>query len=165
MIINLFPKVVSALLCAGAMLMPFSCQQPDSYEIKISGPITIGDEWIELHPEAPLKAEKTYQYVYLDLEPPFKDDLYQEGKEPNKGKGILMPDGEVINPQIEVIDQNGNTFHLVYGGSIGFKPMYKAPSPNELPRDREYKTVRIRSPRPIKVKAIFWFCDSSKDWP
>jgi hypothetical protein len=165
MIINLFPRAVSVMLCAGAMLMPFSCQEPDSYEIKISGPVTIGEEWLELHPASPLKAEKTYQYVYLDLEPPLRDDLYNDGKEPNKGKGILMPDGDVINPKIEVIDQYGNAFDFVYAGSIGFKPTYKVPSPNELPRDREYKTVRIRSPRPIKVKAIFWFCDSSKDWP
>ena len=131
----------------------------------ISAPVTIGEEWLELHPASPLKAEKTYQYVYLDLEPPLRDDLYNDGKEPNKGKGILMPDGDVINPKIEVIDQYGNAFDFVYAGSIGFKPTYKVPSPNELPRDREYKTVRIRSPRPIKVKAIFWFCDSSKDWP
>jgi hypothetical protein len=164
MIIDVFAKAVTVLLCAGALLMPF-CQQADSYEVKISGPISIGEDWIEFHPLSPLKAEKTYQYVYLDLEPPLKDDLYQEGKEPNKGKGILMPDGEVINPKIEVIDQSGNKFDFVYSGSIGLKPTYKVPSPNELPRDREYKTVRIRSPRPIKVKAIFWFCDSKKDWP
>ena len=145
--------------------MPFSCQQVDSYEIKISGPVTIGDEWIELHPERPLKAEKTFQWVYLDLELPFRDDLYKDGKEPNKGKGILMPDGEVINPDIEVIDQYGNKFTLVWRGGIGLSPKYGLPYPNELPRDREYKTVRIRSPRPIKAKAIFWFCDSSKDWP
>jgi hypothetical protein len=165
MLLTFVFKPVTIFFCAGAMLMPFSCQQPDSYEIKISGPITIGEEWIEIHPDSPLKAEKTYQWVYLDLEPPFKGDLYNEGKGPNKGKGILMPDGEVINPQIEVIDQYGNTFKLVFGGGIGLKPRYKVPSPNELPRDREYTTVRIRSPRPIKCKAIFWFCDSSKDWP
>jgi len=73
--------------------MPFSCQQPDSYEIKISGPVTIGEEWLELHPASPLKAEKTYQYVYLDLEPPLRDDLYKDGKEPNKGKGISCQTG------------------------------------------------------------------------
>jgi hypothetical protein len=132
------PNILSIFFCVGLMLMPFSCQQPDSYETEISDPVTIGDEWIELHPDSGLNAEKTFQWIYLDLESPFKDDLYQEGKEPNKGKGILMPDGEVINPEIEVIDQYGNTFNLVYAGSIGFKPRYKVPSPNELPRDRKY---------------------------
>src|ERR1051326_55679 len=165
MIINLFPRAVSILLCAGAMLMPFSCQQPDSYEIKISGPVTIGVDWVELHPEPALKAEKDFQMIFLDLEPPLKGDLYNEGKEPNKGKGILMPDGEVINPDIEVIDQYGNRFKSVFSGGIGLKPTYDLPYPNKWPRDREYKTIRIRSPRPIKCKAIFWFCESRKDKP
>jgi hypothetical protein len=158
-------KPVAVLFCAGAILMPFSCQQADSYEIKISGPVAIGEEWIVIHPALPLKAEKTFQWVYLDLEPPFQDDLYKEGTGPNKGKGILMADGEVINPEIEVIDQHGNKFPLVWRGGVGLSPKYGLPYPNELPRDREYTTVRIRSPRPIKCKAIFWFCDSSKDWP
>jgi len=145
--------------------MPFSCRQADSYEIKISGPVNIEDKWVELKPEQPLKAEKTYQYVYLDLEPPFRSDLYKEGKGAGKGKGILMPDGEVINPEIEVIDQDGNKFNLVFAGGIGLKPLYKVSSPNELPRDRQYTKIRIRSPRPIKCKAVVWFCDSYKDWP
>ena len=119
--------------------MPFSCQQVDSYEIKISGPLTISEEWIELHPEQPLKAEKTFQWVYLELEPPFKGDLSKDGKEPNKGKGILMPDREVINPDIEVIDQYENKFPLVWRGGIGLSPKYGLPYPNELPRDGETK--------------------------
>src|ERR1051326_9199410 len=41
MIINLFPRAITVLLCIGAMLMALSCQQPDSYEINISGPLTI----------------------------------------------------------------------------------------------------------------------------
>jgi hypothetical protein len=39
-----------------------------------------------------VEKQKTYQYVYLDLEPPLRGDLYKEGKEPNKEKGILMLD-------------------------------------------------------------------------
>jgi hypothetical protein len=165
MIKTFFTRAVSLLFCAVTMLIPNSCHAADSYEVQISGSVTIGDEWVEFHPEQPLKVDKTYQYVYLVLEPPLKDDFYQEGKEPNTGKGILMPDGEVINPEIEVIDQYGNTFNLAYGGAIGLKPKYRLPTPNELPRDRVYKAIRIRSPRQIKCKAIYWLCESSKDWP
>jgi hypothetical protein len=158
-------KILGVLFCTGAMLIPFSCLQADSYEVKISGPMTIGEEWVELHPESPLKAEKDSQMIYLDLEPPFQNDLYGDGHGPNAGKGILMPDGEVINPQIEVTDQFGNTFSLVFSGAIGLKPTYDLPYPNKWPRDREYMTVRIRSPRPIKCRAIYWFCESAKDKP
>jgi len=75
-----------------------------------------------------------------------------------------MPDQTVINPEIQVIDQYGNTYGLVYAGARRGMPAYDLPYPNEWPRDREYKIVRIRSPRSIKCKAIYWFCESTKDW-
>lgn len=158
-------KALGVWFTAGAMLMPCSCQQADSYKVKVSGSMTVGNEWIELRPEPHLKAEKDSQIVYFELEPPFRNDLYKEGNGPNKGKGILMPDGEVINPEIEVIDQHGNTFRLVYSGGIGLKPTYELPYPNKWPRDRGYAMIRIRSPRPINVKAVYWFCESRKDMP
>jgi hypothetical protein len=111
-----------------------------------------------------IKVDKDHDLVVLQLEPPYKDDFYMEGKGPKKGQGILMPDGEVINPDIQVIDQYGNTFDLVYAGARRtFWPAYNLPYPNQWPRDREYQAVKIRSPRPIKVKAIYWFCESNKD--
>jgi hypothetical protein len=150
--------------CAIVIFMQTSCVR-DSYWVELSGPVTIGDQWIELHPRSPLKVEKTLQWIQLELEPPFRDDFYAEGNGPNKGKGLIMPDGEIINPEIEVIDQYGNAFKLVWGGSKGVElPNYELQSPNKLPADREYKMVRLRSPRAIKCKAIYWFCESSKDW-
>jgi hypothetical protein len=133
--------------------------------VQLSGPVTISSEWIELHPPSGLKAEKTFQWVQLELEPPFKDDFYGDGKGPNKGKGILMPDGEITNPEIEVIDQYGNVFKPIWGGSEGTEfPKYDLRYPDKLPTDREYKMVRLRSSRPIKCKAVYWYCESSKDW-
>ncbi len=162
MIIFIF-KTLGVLLCAAVMLMEPSCLR-DSYEVKLSDPITINDQWIELKPEASLKADKDSQMVVLDLEPPLKYDFYKEGKEPNAGKGILMPDGEVINPEIEVIDQYGNSFKLIWRGARKtFSPIYSLPYPNKFPRDREYTTVKIHSARPIKCKAIYWFCESNQD--
>jgi hypothetical protein len=140
-----------------------SCR-PDSYWVKLSGSQTISDQWIDLRPRQPVKPDKDLQYVVLDLEPPYKDSPGLK-----KDLGILMPDGEVINPDIEVIDQYDKTYQLVYAGSTGAFPnpdtKYALPNGDEFPRDRLYKTVRIRSPRPIKVRAIYWFCDSVKDWP
>ncbi len=168
MIITCFPQIFGILCCLVVTTMQFSCLR-DSYWVKLSGPLTIDDQWIELQAKTPLKADKTFQYVVLELEPPFKFDLLSDGRGPDKGKGILMPDGEVINPEIEVIDQNGNSFRLIYAGGTGaFRSSddtkYGYPYPNELPRDRFYSRIRIRSHLPIKVKTIYWFCDSSKDW-
>ncbi len=168
MLITFILRISSVFCFALLIMIQNSCL--DSYWVKLSGNLTISDQWIELQPQTPLKADKTFQWVVLDLELPFKDDWNSEGRGPDKGAGILMPDGEVINPEIEVIDQYGNSFKLVYHGATGAfgsseAPFYGYPKIDEFPRDRQYKTVRIRSRRPIRVKAIYWFCDSSKDWP
>jgi hypothetical protein len=156
-------KFLIALFGVAAFLTYSSCIR-DSYYVKITGPVTLNESWIESQPQPPLKVDKDLQMILLDLESPFKYDFDQEGREPNKGAGILMPDGEVINPEIEVIDQYGNRFNLVLSGAREtFKPVYNLPYPDKWPRDREYKIVRIRSPRPIKCNAIYWFCESAKD--
>jgi hypothetical protein len=142
-----------------------------SYEVRISGPVTLGDTWVEFHPEPYLKPDNDWQEVGLELERPFNTDFFDKGKGPNKGKGILMPDGDVINPEIEVVDQNGNVFALVWVGAFvpgngkGGTARYDRPYPQKFPRDREYKAVRIRSSRTIKCKAIYWFSQSVKDMP
>ncbi len=159
----LIPKIFSMLFCSLLVFMQPSCQQ-DSYWLKVSAPVTIGEEWVELQPESPLKADKNFQWVFLDLEPPLKDDMYHRGRGTDSGDGILMPDGETINPEIEVIDQYGNKFNFVYRGARRGLPIYGFSDPAKLPRDREYKSIRIRSPRPLKCKAVYWFCESIKDW-
>lgn len=136
----------------------------DSYWAKISGPVVIEGEWIELRPESPLKAEKTFQWVAIELEPPFKHDLNREGSGPESGKGILTPEGETINPQVEVLDQFGNSFALANMGASRGMPVYGYDQRGKLPQDREYTVVRLRSSKPIKSKAIYWYCESSKDW-
>jgi hypothetical protein len=104
------------------------------------------------------------QMLLLELEPPFKYDFYHDGKGQNKGEGILMPEGNVINPEIKVVDQQGNSFKLVWRGARNtFAPVYNLTYLNKWPRDREYNIVRIRSSRPIKCRAIYWYCESNKD--
>lgn len=163
MMITFLGKPLLILCSVVTMFTGPSCWR-DPYEIKLAETVTIGEEWVELRPQPSLKAEKDLQMVVLELQPPLRDDFYKEGNGPNKGSGILMPDGDVINPEIQVIDQSGNVFNLVYAGSRRTTwPVYNLPHPNEWPRDRDYTTVRIRSPRPIKVKAIYWYCESAKD--
>jgi len=151
-------KAYRVLLCAGLMIIVSSCF-PGSYT-KLSSSVTISDEWVKLSPSVPLKAEKRVEWVLLELEPPFRNAEYGEGNGPDRGNGIWTPSGDVINPEIQVIDQDGNTFNFVYRGTRGTSPIYGYSNPEDLPRDREYKTVRIRSPKPIKCKAIYWFGES-----
>jgi hypothetical protein len=139
------------------MIVASSCKGASYREI--SGDVTISDEWVTLSPGEALRAEKKFDWVLLKLDPPFKN------AEPAMGNGILTPDGEIINPEIQLTDQYGKTFNFVYRGARGGdSPIYGYPYPYELPRDREYKSVRIRSPRPIRCKAIYWYGESSIGW-
>jgi hypothetical protein len=157
-------KVFGLGLCVAAAAAALPSCSGDSYWTRISGPVVIEGEWLELRPESPLKAEKTFQWVAIELEPPFKDDLNREGSGPESGRGILTPEGETINPRVEVLDQHGNSFALVNMGSSRGRPVYGYDQSGKLPSDREYTVVRLRSAKPIKSKAIYWYCESSKDW-
>jgi hypothetical protein len=159
-------KACGALLLPALLLAGQNACRMDSRLDALSGPVTVGDVWLELRPRPPLRAEKDLQRVALELEPPFRDDFYGEGGGAARGKGILMPDGEVINPEVEVIDGAGGSHRLVYAGarSGGEVVVYDLPHPEEWPRDRAFETVRIRSTRPFKCKAVYWLDESSKDW-
>lgn len=140
--------------CVLLMLMETSCIR-HSYWVKLSDSVAIADARIEFQPKDQLRPDEDFQWVLLDLEAPFKLG----------GEGVQLPDGEVINPEIDVIDQYGNSFTFVWRGTRGGGPIYGyTVGSDKLPRDRQYKAVRIRSPRPIECKAIYWFCESSKDW-
>lgn len=80
---------------------------------------------------------------------------------------VLTSEGDVINPDIEIIDQYGNPFVFGYSGSRGMLNSKKSPvyglRENELPRDREYTLIRMKSATPIKCNAVYWFSESSKD--
>jgi len=155
-------KLLVVCLSITAMVVE-SCCMHESYKVKLSDDFTASDQWVEFRPQSSLKADKTFQWVLLDLQAPFRDDIYSEGTGPLQGKGILMPDGQVINPDVELIDQYGNSFNLIYKGARG-GPIYGYLRPDQLPKDREYVAIRIRSPRPFKCKAIYWYCESSRDW-
>jgi hypothetical protein len=159
---------VKRITLAILFLVQMSCIH-HGYSIKLSGPVTLTDQWLELNPNPYLRPDEDWQEVGLALDEPFNSDFFQEGTGPNKGKGILMPDKDVINPDIELIDQYGNAFPLVYvGASVpgkgkGGTVRYALAAFQGSPADRQYKTVRIKSPRPIKLKGIYWLCESRKD--
>ena len=160
-------KQFSAALL-GLLLIQVSCWRHSDF-VRLSGPVTLTESWLEINPNPPLRPDKDWQEIGLELEQPFNEDFFSEGNGPHKGKGILLPDKDVINPDIEVIDQYGNVFPLVYAGAFvpgsgkGGTVRYARSYPAQFPTDRHYKTVRVRSPKPIKLKAIYWLCQSLRD--
>lgn len=169
--ITFLQKIIDAVLGAVFFvpMLLLSLFLRHSYSVKISGPLTLDERWAEFHPGKGLKRDRDWQEIGLKLEQPFNFDFFGKGAGPHKRQGILMPDGDVINPEIEVIDHLGNVFPLVFSGARvpgsgrGGTVLYHRPYPQKFPRDRIYETVRIRSPRQISCKAIYWFCMSRKD--
>jgi len=155
------PQLVIALI--GALILTGGSGVQESYRTTLSGATVITEHWIELRPKRPLSADHTFQWVELELEPPLRNDLFNEGIGPHSGKGILMPDHEIVNPEIEVIDEQGNAYAFVYKGARD-GPIYGYPQLDKLPRDRRYTMVRLRSSKPIRCNAIYWDCESSRDW-
>src|ERR1051326_3508821 len=61
-IIVTFIHSMVGLLCCMMMIFAQMLGFRDSYRVKVSGPITIGKEWVEFNPKTYLKAEKTFQW-------------------------------------------------------------------------------------------------------
>ena len=74
------------------------------------------------------------------------------------GWGLLMPDGSIVKLQVEIVADDGSTFELndpSFFLSDSGDTLAKF-SKHDLPRERKYLKVRIRSDQPINCKRIFW---------
>ena len=114
----------------------------------------ITSEWKEIGDQNDLKVEKDYHYISLQIEPPLK--AYTIGD--STKSGIKLPEGAVVNPEIRIIDSEGNEYPLAYSGHRGGGPNefvnYKYPG--NLPINKIYEKVKIRCDYPLTVKAVFW---------
>lgn len=115
----------------------------------------ITSDWQEITPEQSLKSIKQVQRVMLSIEG-YENDL---GK--NDFGNIKLANGTNINPEIQIIDENGKIYQLKDGGrlgnDVGFLPIEKADGIHQFPKNVSYKTVRIRSDQPFRCKKIYWY--------
>jgi len=128
-------------------------------EQQISGPMTISSNWTEITPERPIKPTKQFQEIVLDVNPSeglVRDNLHAER--------MQLANGEIVKPEIQLIDQYGNVFVAEVG-------RYPVPSRYEngisgqisnLPRDRIYTKLRVRSDNPLRLSRIVWHCWDGK---
>lgn len=141
---------------AGYLIL--SARIPSPYlDYQLSGPVALGQQWLEFTPEEPLKVERDTQEVTLFPDPPIKmvDD-------PTGRRSPIAADGRDATVEAELIGSDGVTYHSRTGytqhmtgdlyitdHSVGFK---------DLPRDVTFKKVRVRSSAPYPVKKILWRC-------
>ena len=120
----------------------------------ISGATAITSQWLEIKPESHLKPSGKTSLVILELEGDYTPDF--------QSQMLRFPDGTLGMPEVQLIDEQGNVFPLhflmvhhrdrtgsnVMGGA-GF-------GATDLPTDRSYGKVRVRSDKPMKCSRIIW---------
>jgi hypothetical protein len=121
--------------------------------------ITITSEWMEVGGRSSLEIKKENHYVSILLMPPFDADPY--------ARGIKTPEGKIINPEVLLLDQNGNEYQMMFAGSRRSENdvFVNYRSESGLPPGKVFKSVRLRSTEPLPVKQILWSGYDTKDLP
>jgi hypothetical protein len=124
---------------------------------EIAADVLITSEWTEILPKLPLKIQKRLQRISLQIR--CEQNLDQE-------EDIwFLANGTVIHPQVQIVDEFGNTYELEGGqagghhksldifvaSSLGFS--YK---PGGLPKDRTYTKIRVRNDQTFLCPKIIW---------
>jgi hypothetical protein len=113
---------------------------------QLSGPVVVSTDWLEIKPKEPLKADRQIQYVLVNFAQPGTADV--------KSRGLRLADGTLVVPEVELVDDRGNSFGLkavAFGETVmGFS------SDGDLPKDRTYPSVRIKTNRSIALSSIHW---------
>lgn len=156
-IVILFLIAIPTALLGGFFIKKFFSQTLYK-DIVLEDDLLISSEWKEIDTQNLIKIEKDNHFVSILLEPSF------EANTP-KG-GILIPSGEIVNPEIKLVDEDGNEYLLTYKGSRGKengKEIANYGYKGSLPIDKIYKKVLLRSDYPIKAKKILWSGYDAKD--
>jgi hypothetical protein len=126
---------------------------------EIASNLPISSDWVEINLRPPLEAGNLTQTVILYIEG-YKRDIADTRQQ------IIMPDGTILIPEAQVIDEYGNVYPLKIGqwlsNGVGFTRDFDAGSNSKFPQDRAYPKVRIRSDRPFKISKVFWECYEPK---
>ena len=146
--------VLVCLVSTGLLTIPVALKLYRWYnpylDQNLIGPVTITSAWIEIEPKSPLRVERQRHLIALDLD---KSIQTEQG-----GSGLVLPDGSIERPQVELVGKDGRTYQLnvpsLFLSNTGETLAYF--SGDDLPNDKTYIKVRIRSDRPVRCNRIFW---------
>ncbi len=120
----------------------------------IAGSIAISSQWLEITPAPALKPSAKTSFVILELEGDYTPDF--------QAQMLRFPDGALGMPDVQLVDEQGNVFPLHFlmvhhrdrtGSNVMGGAGFGAP---DLPADRSYGKVRVRSDEPMKCSKIIW---------
>lgn len=151
---NRKPRIfVGALITCSVILFCSCALYRKLYPIldrEIAGAISISSEWVEIIPESPLEPEREVQQVIIWFAQPYE----------TVSDGIRFSDDTIV-PEVQLVDERGNVYNLRISsiGSSGIGLRCCSETWNQsLPKDRNYRAVRIRSERPINGSKVVWRC-------
>ena len=120
----------------------------------IAGSTAITSQWLEIKPAPVLKPSGKTSFVILELEGDYTPDF--------QAQMLRFPDGALGMPEVQLVDQQGHVFPLHFlmvnhrdrtGSNVMGGAGFGVP---DLPTDRSYGKVRVRSDKPMKCSKIIW---------
>lgn len=107
----------------------------------------ISTEWKEIDVGNKIKIAGDDQFLSVTFDKPLEDVS-------GKG-GIRSENGTIFNPEILLIDSDGDRYALIRRGKLGDqRSNYKYVG--DLPKDKSYTKIIIRSDVPFEAKKIIW---------
>ncbi len=153
-----FSKVAKWLIALSCAVLT-GCSDMSGGESRIlSGAVMLGPQWTVIAVNPPLAPEKTGQKIQMELEG------IGHMEEMSGNAYVLTKDGAPIDIKVELREQNGEALMLV-PTSIGRMIGFSLPVQEEgagFRKSRRFNEVRVSSSRPIKARAIKWYCWDGK---
>ena len=142
------------VLFVGLLLYKRMGPLPTLTDRDIAGDTAITSQWLEIKPKPVLKPSSKISLVILELEGDYMPDF--------QSQMLRFPDGTLGMPDVQLVDEQGNVFSLHFlmvhhrdrtGSPVIGGAGFGAP---ELPADRSYAKVRLRSDKPLKCSKVIW---------
>lgn len=120
----------------------------------IAGSTAITSHWLEIKPTPLLKPSGKTSVVILELEGEYTPDF--------QSHMLRFPDGTVGMPDVQLVDEHGKVFPLHFlmvhhrdrtGSNVMGGAGFGAP---DLPTDRSYAEVMVRSDKPMQCSKVIW---------
>ena len=141
--------VVAAVLSVlGWMMYTLATLQSDR---DVATGVNISTDWIEITPQPPLKATKQVHHLIITV------DGYKRSVDDTRNE-LPLPDGTLANPEVELVDESGETYRLrpslLTSSGVGYIADDATHSP--LPANKAFTKIRIRSGKPFRAAKIIW---------
>lgn len=123
----------------------------------IAADVRLDGEWTVIEPQPPLEVSERVQQISIGM-----DNAVDWGIRPEQA-AFVMPDGSLINIEVELEAEDGRRFLLDTvsvgpGLSFSYLPEDVTPSQSRLPPEARFTTVRIRSDKALDAGPVEWIC-------